>query len=103
MFQSASQLNLFNNGTYKAKTAQSILNTFGIGNFNSVKRGIDDLENKTLNNIDFETILQYVSIIKKHGSKNKKKFDFKLTNYKKIVSLRKNLLQYQKDSAHIEA
>jgi len=95
-------INLFNNGTYKAKTAQSILNIFGISNFNSLKRGIDDLEDKTLNNISFETILQYVSIIRKHGIKDKKKFDFKPTNYKKIVSLRKNLLEYQKDSAHIE-
>ena len=95
-------INLFNNATYKARTAQSILNVFRINNFNSVKRGIDDLENKTLNNINFETILLYVSIIKKHNNKDNKKFNFKLTNYKKIVSLHKNLLQYQKDSAQIE-
>ncbi len=95
-------INLFNNATYKARTAQSILNIFGINNFNSVKRGIDDLENKTLNNINFETILLYVSIIKKHNNKDNKKFNFKLTNYKKIASLHKNLLQYQKDSAQIE-
>ncbi len=95
-------INLFDNETYKAKKAQGILTIFGINNFNSIKRGIDGLENKTLNNINFETILQYVSIIKKNGNKDGKKFNFKLTNYKKIVSLHKTLLQYQKDSAQIE-
>lgn len=95
-------INLFNNATYKAKTAQNILTIFGINNFNSVKRGIDELENQILNNVNFETILQYVSIIKKNSNKDAKNFNFKLTNYRKIVSLHKNLLQYQKDSAQID-
>jgi hypothetical protein len=96
-------INVFNNGTYKTKTVQGILAILGINNFDSIKRGIDDFEKKTLNNINFETILHYVSIIKKHNNKDKKDLNFKLTNYEKIVKLHKTLQQYQKDSAQIES